>query len=98
MKIGLSFCILMFFFHVNGQTGGQYSFPFLSLDYNARTAATGGYFISIADDDVNQGIANPSLINNQMNKSISFSQAFLAGGELRNGSLCKPNRERCTNI
>jgi len=91
MKIGLSFCILMFFFHVNGQTGGQYSFPFLSLDYNARTAATGGYFISIADDDVNQGIANPSLINNQMNKSISFSQAFLAGG-VNYGMVAYANR------
>lgn len=80
MKIGFLFIILFSGFKVYSQTGGQFSFPFLSLDYNARTAAIGGYFVAVADDDVNQGLANPALINNQMNKSISVSQAFLAGG------------------
>ena len=80
MKIGLFIIISLSVLRVHAQMGGQYSFPFLSLDYNARTAATGGYFVTVADDDVNQGLANPSLINSNMNKSISMSQAFLAGG------------------
>jgi hypothetical protein len=80
MKIGVLFIFLLLISKSHGQTGGNFSFPFLGLDYNARTAATGGYFVALADDDVNQGLANPSLINNQMSKSISVSQAFLAGG------------------
>ena len=62
------------------QSGGSYSFPFLDLDYNARVASTGGYYLSCADDDVNQGIVNPALLNQSMNKVVSINQAFLAGG------------------
>lgn len=62
------------------QTGGGFSFPFLSLDYNARTAAAGGYFISNIDDDINLGIVNPSGLNEKMHQAVAFNQAFLAGG------------------
>lgn len=63
-----------------GQTGGTNSFPFLELTYNARSAGLGGNFISVYDNDVTLGIANPSLLNSKMNKDISFSTALNPGG------------------
>ena len=73
--------ILLFSASVSfGQTGGTHSFPFLDLTYNARSAGLGGDFISVIDDDVNLGIANPSLLNSKMNKDISFSTSLLPGG------------------
>lgn len=62
------------------QTGGLSSFPFLDLTYNARAAGLAGDFISAKDDDLNLGIANPSLLNAEMANKISFNQALLAGG------------------
>lgn len=63
-----------------GQTGGTHSFPFLDLTYNARSAGLGSDFITVMDDDINMGVSNPSLLNTEMNKNISFSTALLAGG------------------
>ena len=63
-----------------GQTGGTHSFPFLDLTFNARSAGLGGDFISVMDDDINVGIANPSMLNSSMNKNISFSTSLLPGG------------------
>lgn len=80
MKIKLLVLALLPLTTVMGQTGGTNSFPFLELTYNARSAGLGGNFISVYDNDVNLGIANPSLLNNQMNKDISFSTAFQPGG------------------
>ena len=81
MKFSL-FLVLMVLFGLNcmSQTGGSFSFPFLDLDYNARIASAGGYFLSYADDDVNQGLVNPALLNQSMHKVVSVNQAFLAGG------------------
>ena len=62
-----------------GQTGGTNSFPFLDLTYNARSAGLGGNFISVMDNDVTMGIANPSLLNSKMDKDISFSSSLLPG-------------------
>jgi len=69
-----------------GQTGGINSFAFLDLTYNARSAGLGGDFISVLDNDVNMGIANPSLLNTTMHKDISFSSSLLPGG-LNHGML-----------
>ncbi len=63
-----------------GQTGGVTSFQLLDLTFNARSAGLGGDFISVKDKDVNMGVANASLLNGDMNKTISFSTALLAGG------------------
>ena len=63
-----------------GQTGGNNAFPFLDLTYNARGAALGGDFISIMDQDINLGVANPSLLNPKMHRQASINQALLAGG------------------
>lgn len=62
------------------QTGGTSAFPFIDLTYNARSAGLGDDFISVKDQDLNIGIANPSLLNNEMQNGISLNQALLTGG------------------
>lgn len=62
------------------QTGGIKAFPFLDLTFNARAAGLAGDFITVKDEDINLGIANPSLLNKSMANHISFNQALLAGG------------------
>jgi hypothetical protein len=61
------------------QLGGLTVFNAFNLPTSARSAALGTNFISVKDNDVNLGMANPSLYNTQMNKKISFSQALQAG-------------------
>jgi hypothetical protein len=63
-----------------GQTGGTNAFPFLDLPDNARAAALGRKFITAYDDDINTGIQNPASFNSEMDNSIGFNQALLAGG------------------
>ena len=62
------------------QTGGTTTFALLDLTYNARAAGLGNDFISIKDQDINLGIANPSLLNEKMQTNLSLNQALLAGG------------------
>ena len=62
------------------QTGGDNAFPFLDLPYNARDAGLGGNFITGAGKDISMGVLNPSLLNDQMEKGASVSQALHAGG------------------
>jgi len=64
----------------NAQTGGLSAFPFLDLTFNARAAGLAGDFISVKDEDLNLGIANPSLLNSSMANHVSFNQALMAGG------------------
>jgi hypothetical protein len=63
-----------------GQTGGKNAFPFLDLPYNARAASLGRKFITAFDGDINTGVQNPAAFNTQMDNSMSFNQALLAGG------------------
>ena len=65
--------------HSYAQTGGFNSFQLLDLSFNARSSGLGGDFISVLDKDVNLGVSNPSLLNPEMNKVLSFNTAFLAG-------------------
>lgn len=62
------------------QTGGTTTYSLLNLGYNARANGLGTYFITAKDQDVNLGVANPSLYNTKMHRSIGFNQALLAGG------------------
>lgn len=80
MKLLLPLLLLVFSTSLFGQTGGQFAFPFIDLQYNARGAGLGGDFISVRDADVNLGSANPSLLNSEMNEAIAFNQSLLAGG------------------
>lgn len=63
-----------------GQTGGEHAFPFLSIDYNARTAALGRHYLAGPDNDVNMGVFNPAVLNSEMHNTIGFNQALHAGG------------------
>lgn len=80
MKI--KFTILLFIIALNGtcQTGGTSSFALLDLTYNARAAGLANDFISIKDQDINLGIANPSLYNAKMHSMLSVNHALMAGG------------------
>lgn len=80
MKTRLSVFFLLLYVTAYGQTGGNHSFPFIDMSFNARSAGLGGDFISVYDDDITMGIANPSLLNADMNKHLSLSSALMAGG------------------
>lgn len=80
MKILLLIISAFFTSLLYAQTGGGNYFSFLNLDYNARTAALGGDYITVKDRDINIGVLTPSLLNKSQNKTIGFNQALLAGG------------------
>src|SRR5690554_1311344 len=73
------------------QTSGKNAFPFLDLPDNARAAALGRIFITAYDDDINTGIQNPAALNSNMDNSMGFNQALLAGRseERRVGKECR---------
>jgi hypothetical protein len=62
------------------QTGGEHVFALLDLNFNARSAALGGDFISVRDQDVNLAVLNPSMINDRMKTGLGFNQALLPSG------------------
>lgn len=78
MKTLLLIYISILGFFSFSQTGGTTSFQLLDLSYNARSAGLAGDFISVMDNDINMGISNPSLLNPEMNKVMSFSSSLLA--------------------
>lgn len=79
MKTIFIFSILLYSVTSHAQLGGRYAFPFLELTYNARSSGLGGDFITAKDQDINLGIANPSLLNSKMHNQLSVNQAFHAG-------------------
>ncbi len=52
------------------QVGGQATYQFLNLATSPRAAATGGYFVPVADQDESQIYANPSLLSKQMDNRL----------------------------
>lgn len=80
MKTKLLVLILLISTITFSQTGGNTAFQLLDLHFNARSLGLGGDFISVKDKDVNMGVANASLLNEKMNKDISFSSSLMAGG------------------
>lgn len=80
MKQTITFFLLVISSITLAQTGGTTTFALLDLTYNARAAGLGNDFISAKDQDINLGIANPSLYNEQMHKTLSLNQALMAGG------------------
>ncbi len=61
---------------LNAQIGGLFTYDFLNLSSSARATALGGYPISISDEDVAQGLANPALINEKMSHHLSINHNF----------------------
>ena len=72
-KITLFFFVVSFFFRVTGQIGGTHTFEFLNLNTSPRIIALGGYLTSVIDDDVNNGVYNPSLINKSMLNNFALN-------------------------
>lgn len=73
---GTSFIIaisLVFSIHAFSQTGGKTTYKFLNLTNSARVAALGGNFLTIHDHDLSLALANPSLISEQMNHTLSLN-------------------------
>jgi hypothetical protein len=62
------------------QTGGYSTFSLLDLTYNARAVGLANDFISAKDNDINLGMANPSLLNGKMHNTLSVNNALLSGG------------------
>ena len=87
MKFIQLILLLCFTGYSFGQIGGISSFSSLNQSYSARSSAMGGSFITIKDADINLGISNPSLLNEQMHNQIGFSQQIQTGG-VNFGMLC----------
>lgn len=58
---------------VFGQIGGDNTYEFLNLSSSARIAAMGGKLVSVKDNDLNLVFANPALLNEEMDKQLTFS-------------------------
>lgn len=55
------------------QSGGDQTYKFLTLPNSARIAGMGSNFLAINDNDINVAVANPSLINKNMNNNLGLS-------------------------
>jgi len=59
--------------NANAQLGGKAVYSFLDLNYSARNAALGMNMIPVFDKDLNNALANPSFIREEMNNHLGFS-------------------------
>jgi hypothetical protein len=78
----LTLLILALFYSVTSiaKLGGSTTYSFLNLTTSARQAALGGNVVSIRDFDLNTAYNNPSLLNKEMDKQITFNYvSYLAG-------------------
>jgi len=72
--------VLFFGNNAKAQIGGEHAFQFLDLDFNARSAALGGDFIGVKDDDINLTVNNPASISDKMNQDVALNHAFYPSG------------------
>lgn len=56
--------------------GGQRVFEFLNLSPSARITALGGQLLAVRDSDLASAYRNPALLNEQMDKQLSFNYNF----------------------
>jgi hypothetical protein len=63
-----------------GQLGGQNSFQFLDLDFNARSLSLGGDFIGLKDDGLNLAVANPASITTEMDGNFALNHFLFPSG------------------
>ncbi len=83
LRIGIFFifCIKT----INAQVAGDYIFQFLNLSTSSRQVALGGETLTL-QDDINQPLWNPSVLNESLNRKLAVNYtSFLAGINL--GSL-----------
>lgn len=58
---------------LQAQIGGDRSYSFLNLISSARIGAAGGNLLAVKDHDLSLALYNPSLLNKEMDQSLSFS-------------------------
>ena len=65
---------------MRAQVGGSHIYSFLTIPASARTAALGGTFISVKDQDPNCALQNPSLLNASMSNKLLFNGVLYFDG------------------
>lgn len=60
---------------LRSQSGGTAAFQSLGISADARTAALGGNFISVYDNDISSALQNPALVNHQHHQQLNLSIA-----------------------
>ena len=75
MRQSLNIFLICISISAVAQIGGTSSFTFSLLENSARHTALGGVSIANGDRDPSSAFQNPSLINEDMNNSISLSYA-----------------------
>lgn len=87
----MSFCFLLFLvpFFTKAQVGGEEVYQFLNVSTSARQLALGGDII-VLENDINQPLWNPSLINDNLDGKLGVNYtSYLAGINLANVSYAK---------
>lgn len=64
---------------VFSQIGGNNVYEFINLPPSARVTASAGNLMVIKDDDPNQALQNPSLLNSSMHNQFSVSSVIFPG-------------------
>lgn len=80
MKCKLLLATLIFGSLSFAQTGGQNTYQFLDLDFNARSLGLGGDFIALKDGDINLAVANPASITEKMDGSLALNHFLYPSG------------------
>jgi len=65
--------VLCLVFLLKSQVGGGHVFEFVNLPTSPRINALGGYISSVIDEDLNNGMYNPALINPLMHNRIALN-------------------------
>lgn len=73
MKNLVAIFLLLSSFISNAQIGGTNTYEFLNIPVSARVASLGGSVIAVYDNDPTFALANPSLLNDEMNGMVTFS-------------------------
>lgn len=79
-KIYQSILFLLIGVNSFAQVGGENSFQFLDLDFNARSLSLGGDFIALKDNDINLAVANPASITGKMDQNLALNHFFYPSG------------------
>ena len=79
-RLGLTISTVFFTLLAHAQLGGQNAYTFLNTPIAPRVAGTAGAVVANTENDVNFGIWNPALINQNMHGDLSMSFSSLAGG------------------
>jgi len=62
------------------QIGGEHVYEFLNFSPSARVTALGNNLITVRDDDVSLAYVNPSLLNPEMHRQLSFNHNIHLAG------------------